>query len=202
MLRSGACLVWTLVFGAGCPWSVLEAGTFRADVAVRIVTPDPLLPVSGGVGPSKPTREKQGELTVRALVLEDGETRLAVVATDFLGFPSALGNKVRDRVKSIPGEHVLIGASHTHSAPDCYAFPDAQGRSSADIKYLEWVCEQAAAAVNEAVAGLAPAVLRVATGKAVGKIAFNYYAPPRSAPVDPIPTPIRPPPTYPDSPRT
>ena len=33
---------------------------FRAGIAVRIVTPDPLLPVSGGIGPSHPVREKQG----------------------------------------------------------------------------------------------------------------------------------------------
>jgi hypothetical protein len=39
---------------------------FRSGVAVRVVTPDPLLPVSGGVGPSNPTTEKKGELTVRA----------------------------------------------------------------------------------------------------------------------------------------
>lgn len=157
--------------------SAALAGPFRAGVAVRIVTPDPLLPVSGGMGPSSPTRGKQGDLTVRALVLESGATRLAVVATDFLGFPAALGDKVRAQVPAIPADHILIGASHTHSAPDCYAFPDAEGRTSADLAYLDWVCRQAAEAVNAAVTGLAPAVLRVATGKANGKIAYNYYAP-------------------------
>ena len=51
---------------------------FRAGIATRNVTPDPLLPVSGGVGPSKPAREKQGELTVRAMVL-DGATRMGLI---------------------------------------------------------------------------------------------------------------------------
>src|SRR5690348_9476314 len=74
---------------------------FRAGIAIRNVTPDPLLPVSGGVGPSKPVREKQGELTVRALVLDDGATRVAWVSADFLGFPSVLGNKVRAAVRDI-----------------------------------------------------------------------------------------------------
>jgi hypothetical protein len=141
------------------------------------VTPDPLLPVSGGLGPSNPTRKQLGELTVRALVWERDATRVAVVATDFLGFPAALGDKVRAAVKGIPAEHILIGASHTHSAPDCYAFPDAQGRTSADLEYLEWVCEKTAEAINEAAASLAPASIRVATGKARGRIAYNYYAP-------------------------
>jgi len=172
---------WRLSFGLlvgvclGLP--VLQAAPFRAGVAVRVVTPDPLLPVSGGVGPSSPTREKRGELTVRALVLEAGETRVAMVTTDFLGFPAVLGDRVRANVSGIPAEHILIGASHTHSAPDCYAFPDAQGRTAADLEYLDWLCAQTTEAINAAVVALAPATIRVATGKAEGKIAYNYYAP-------------------------
>jgi len=37
---------------------------FQAGIAVKIVTPDPLLPVSGGVGPSNPVNNKKGDLTV------------------------------------------------------------------------------------------------------------------------------------------
>ena len=51
---------------------------FRAAIAVRNVTPDPLLPVSGGVGPSRPASKKFGELTVRALVVENDGTRVAI----------------------------------------------------------------------------------------------------------------------------
>ena len=42
---------------------------------------------------------------------------------------------------------------------------------------MDLVCEQAAAAVNAALEGLQPATLKVATGEALGKIAYNYYAP-------------------------
>ncbi|MCP5517593.1 MAG: hypothetical protein H7A45_10095 [Verrucomicrobiales bacterium] len=154
----------------------LDAAGFRAGVAVRIVTPDPLLPVSGGVGPSHPVQEKRGDLTVRALVFERDDTRVAFVSVDFLGFPAVLARKVCAGVAGIPAEHVLIGATHTHSAPDCYAFPDAQGRTGADLAYLERVCREAAGAINDAVDHLAPAELRIATGEARGRIAFNYYA--------------------------
>ena len=109
-------------------------------MAVKIVTPDPLLPVSGGVGPSRPVNNKKGDLTVRAFVLDDSITRIAIVSTDFLGFPRALGDKVRKGVSSIPPENILIGATHTHSAPDCYGFPDGDGGTSADLEYLEFVC--------------------------------------------------------------
>ena len=150
---------------------------FRSAIAVRIVTPDPLLPVSGGVGPSHPTTRKLGELTVRALVLENNGVRVAIVGSDFLGFPSILGDRVREQIKDIPRRNILIGATHTHSAPDCYGFPDGKGGFAADLKYLETVCTKMAEAINEAVSRLEPSTLKLATAEAKGKIAYNYYAP-------------------------
>lgn len=155
----------------------LFGGEFKAGVAVRVVTPDPLLPVSGGMGPSRPASKKQGELTVRALVVQDGATKVAIVGADFLGFPSALGNQVRAKVPEIPGENILIGVTHTHSAPDCYAFPDGKGGTGADLPYLQRLCGFMADAIKEAAANARPATLKVATGEARGKIAYNYYAP-------------------------
>ena len=60
--------------------------------------------------------------------------------------------------------------------PDCYGFPNGRGGTDADPKYLDSVCSQMAEAINEAVAKLQPASLKIATGEAKGKIAYNYYA--------------------------
>jgi hypothetical protein len=149
---------------------------FKAGISVRVVTPDPLLPVIGGIGASHPVTGKKGELTVRALVLEEGTNRVAIVSSDFLGFPAVLGNRVRAAVKDIPAANILIGATHTHSAPDCYGFPDGKGGTASDPKYLEMVCQRMVEAINEATQQLQPARLKIATGPAKGKIAFNYYA--------------------------
>jgi hypothetical protein len=164
----------------GLLWLVLFAlnasAEFKAGVAVRVVTPDPLLPVISGIGPSHAVHSKKGDLTVRALVFEEGPTRVAIVSSDFLGFPAVLGNRVRAEVKGIPGSNILIGATHTHSAPDCYGFPDSNGGTSSDPKYLGTVCARMVEAINEAVEKLQPVRLKIATGPAKGKIAFNYYA--------------------------
>ncbi len=151
-------------------------GVFRAGIAVRDVTPEKMLPVSGGVGPSRPVTRKIGALTVRALVLENSGVRVAICSTDFLGFPGVLCDKVRNRVSGIAPENILIGATHNHSAPDCYGFPDQDGNTSADLAYIEDVCLKLADAINEAVAHLQPAHVKIATGRAQGKIAYNYYA--------------------------
>ena len=165
-----------LLFFSFIAFAINCSAEFRAGIAFRVVTPDPLLPVSGGVGPSHPVKKKKGELNVRALVLEQEKTRVAIVSADFLGFPAVLGNKVRSAIKDIPAENILIGATHTHSAPDCYGFPDGKGGTASDPKYLEFVCSRMAEAIQEAVSKLKPAKLKIATGEAKGKIAYNYYA--------------------------
>ena len=152
-------------------WAGLKAG-----IAVRVVTPDPLLPLSGGVGAAEPSVRKEGELTVRALVVADDDTTVAFVSTDFLGFPAVLGDRVRSKVTGIAAENILVGATHTHSAPDAYAFPDATGKSSADLNYLRSVADRAAEAVQEALGRLEPVRLKVATGEFRGRIAYNAYA--------------------------
>ncbi|MDB4583153.1 hypothetical protein N9164_08375 [Draconibacterium sp.] len=151
--------------------------SFKAGAALRIITPDPLIPVSGGVGTPKPVTKKQGDLFVRALVLEKGEKRVAIVNIDNIGWPAVLGDKSRALIKDIPPENVLIGVSHTHSAPDAYGFPDENGNIGADLKYLEWCVKQIADAVNEASGKLQAADLKIAVDEAKGKIAYNYYAP-------------------------
>jgi hypothetical protein len=148
----------------------------RAGIAVRTVNPDPLLPVTGGVGPSQPVTRMEGDLTVRALVLEEEGTLVAIVSADFLGFPAVLGNRVRAAAKEIPAQNILIGATHTHSAPDCYGFPDAAGGTARDARYLEQVCARMAEAIHEAVTNLQPVRLKIATDEAKGRIAYNYYA--------------------------
>jgi hypothetical protein len=153
------------------------ADELSAGAAMRVITPDPLLPVSGGFGPTKPTSEKRGELTARALVLSKGDTSVAVVVLDVLGFPSVLGDRVRAKVNRIPPQNILVSATHTHSAPDCYAFPDAAGGHTGDLKWMQLACDRAAEAVNAAIDAAGPVSLRVATGEARGKIAYNYYAP-------------------------
>ncbi|WP_276371267.1 hypothetical protein [Chryseolinea sp. H1M3-3] len=152
------------------------AQDFKVGAAVRVITPDPLLPVSGGVGQPKKSTQKKGDLFVRAMVLERGKTRVAIVSVDNLGWSSALGDRSRSLIKGIPPENILIGATHTHSAPDAYGFPDEAGKSQADMGYLDWCVGQIADAVQEAEKNLTPASLKIAVGEANGKISYNYYA--------------------------
>ena len=157
--------------------SVSYAQNLKVGAAIRVITPNPLLPISGGIGTPKEVKEKKGDLFARAMVFEQGNTRIAIVNVDNLGWSSVLGNKSRALIKGIAPENILIGATHTHSAPDAYGFPDMSGKSFADLKYLDWCVKQIADAVNEAISKLEPASLKITVDEAKGKIAYNYYAP-------------------------
>lgn len=173
MLRYSILLLVVVGYSLASP----AQAELRVGVGKTIITPDPLLPVSGGVGPSQPTTGKRGELSARAMVLQQGETKVAIVQLDLLGFPSVLTARVHKQVPRIPAQNILIGSTHTHSAPDCYGFPGLGGKSSANLEYMDFVCNQAAAAVNAAIDNLQTAHLKIATGDAKGKIAYNFYAP-------------------------
>jgi hypothetical protein len=88
-----------------------------------------------------------------------------------------LVQRIAEQVPDIPADHLLVGATHTHSAPDLYAFPNAEGGHTGDLKYIQRVCELAAEAINAAFAARQPARLEAATGEVHGQIAYNYYAP-------------------------
>lgn len=166
--------IWLLGLAA----SVAAAETpLRVGAACRNITPQPLLPLSGGFGPTAPAREQRGELTARAVVLEQGDVKVAIVSLDLLGFPSVLCDRVRARVPEVPAENILIASTHNHSGPDCYAFPDGRGGHTGDLPYLDSVCVKTAEAIQAAIQALQPAYVRIATGEARGQIAYNYYAP-------------------------
>jgi len=155
----------------------INAQTFKAGAAMRDITPDHLIPISGGMGTPEIPTGFQGKLTVRAFVIEKGNTRVAIVSVDNIGWPAYLGDKSRKLIKGIAPENILIGATHAHSCPDAYGFTDEKGNTGADLKYLGWCVTQIADAVNEAVSNLEPASLKTAVDKAAERIAYNYYAP-------------------------
>src|SRR6476620_7051178 len=94
-----------------CSFGSLAQAEFKVGVGKTIITPNPLLPVSGGVGPGRPATAKQGELTARAMVLQQGDTKVAFVQLDLLGFPSVLCARVHKQVPRIAADNILIGST-------------------------------------------------------------------------------------------
>ena len=103
---------------------------------------------------------------------------VGVVQVDVLGFPSVLGDRARKLVPRIPAKNILIGSTHTHSAPDCYGFPERQGRTHRrpEVHGFRLQARSPRRSTRRSTT-CKPATIKIATGEAKGKIAYNYYAP-------------------------
>jgi hypothetical protein len=93
----------------------LRAGAFAVDVTPQtfpIFCSGNFLPRAG--------KFADGNLFIRALVLDDGQTKIAIAVADSLMMPRSLLDRAKQLASArsgIPADRMLISATHTHSAP-------------------------------------------------------------------------------------
>jgi hypothetical protein len=96
------------------------------------------------------------ELYVSALVLDDGNTRAALLTVDHTFIHPRVVDQVKARLRNIPPEAVFVCCSHTHAGPIGYA--DALSRQE-DQEYIAFLIGQLEASAIEASARLQPVAL-------------------------------------------
>lgn len=110
--------VGLVVVVCSCNYLVAVAGELRAGAATSNITPPIGGEIIGGFVPF-PSTHIHDELHARCLVLDDGQTKVALVICDLLGIHRNVSTEARKQIQSrvgIPIENVLISATHTHSA--------------------------------------------------------------------------------------
>lgn len=111
------------------------------------------------------------DLFARALVFDDGTSRLALVVCDLIAIGGRTVRAARDQIAArngIPSHQVMISCTHTHTGPATLPLL----ASAPDPAYLEWLGGRIADAVGIACSRLEPA--RIATGAAdVDEVCFN-----------------------------
>lgn len=131
-------------------------GKFRAGLARIDVTPE-RFPVAVNCGFAEATGTAAlDRLHARAMVLDDGTTRLAIVVVDNCMMPREFLDKVKLTIRDetgIPTDKQLIAATHTHTAP---AVMGCLG-SDPDPAYAEFLSRQLVRVVRQAVEKLTPA---------------------------------------------
>lgn len=112
----------------------------------------------------RPAAGVHDPLWARAVVWDDGSTRLALVVVDAIGLLHDQVLEARARVPAALGvDHVVVAATHTHQAPDLMGlWGPGFGRTGVDPAILEATLDGVARAVADAVAALRPARLRFA----------------------------------------
>lgn len=145
-----ALLVLALSVGA------VGRGEIRAGAAVVDVTPISLPVLVNGGMLTRSVGTVKTPLHARALVLDDGKERVAIVVVDSCMIPRQLLDEAKQaasgRTKIRP-DRMLISATHTHSAPSSMACLG----TDVDPTYVPYLREKLAEAIASAEKNLEPA---------------------------------------------
>lgn len=129
--------------------------TLKAGSASTNITPPLGTRIPGGFRP-RYAENVDDELFAKAVVIDNGTTRIAIVTCDLIAIPEKVADAAKARIVDrcdIPPAHVMINATHTHTA---VAIADLLGVDE-DTEYTEWVPLKIADAVELAVWRLKPA---------------------------------------------
>lgn len=122
-----------------------------------------------------PIRTVESDLTATAVVLSDGDTRLAIIALDLCLMSMREMTELRSRIASAVDtrpSQVMVNLSHTHSSPALPDFiPDTTEQMELKKQYRDHLFESAVAAAEEAASRLLPA--RIGSGR--GECRIGVY---------------------------
>ena len=138
----------------------LRAGVARADI-----TPPVGAILVGFSDPERRATHVRDPLYATALVLDDGQTRAAIISCDLIYVHPSVARSVGALVQvqtGIASDRVLICGSHTHSGPAACDHPGAQPIDRSYVAILPFLL---AGAVVEAAAQLEPVRLRWGTAR-------------------------------------
>lgn len=159
------CLISTLCFG----------GSIRVGVSQTVITP-PLGTPMAGYYYDRGAEGVHDDLFTKALVIEKGNQKVVLISCDLIELPNYLVALTRKRIEQlagIPGDLVMISATHAHTGPVIPDFPIiVQTSHSLVSTYAEALPEKIAQNVKLAVAALRPAVLYAGLGQET-TLSFN-----------------------------
>jgi hypothetical protein len=159
----------------------------RAGAATSNITPSLGCSLNGGMNDRFAT-QIHDELHARCLVLDDGDTLLGFVVCDSCAIPTEVIDAAKlaahGRCSLLP-DHVLVSATHTHSAPTAVS----TFQSDPDPEYQAFLSLRIADGLRRALANLAPARIGWAVGREATQV-FNrrWRLKPGKVPANPFGT--------------
>lgn len=178
----GGCLAAIVHGGIGHSLALAATNSgdrvFRAGAAVGDITPELGSMIVGGFNPT-PAKHVHDPLQVRALVLDDGAQRLAIVICDNIGLPREVCDEAKRLTRERSGldpSHVLVAATHTHSGATAgteTSIGPNNGRGPEDIAtYQRFIATRVADTVQRAFSQLEPARIGFGRGAEPSQV-FN-----------------------------
>jgi neutral ceramidase len=141
------------------------ARRLSAGAATSNVTP-PLGELIVGNWVPVPATYIHDELHARCLVLDDGETRVAIVVVDNVGIPRRVldeAKRLANERSKIPVDRILISSTHTHSATTARGSERYDPAEPLDT-YQTFVARRIADGIQRAITNLEPAKVGWSSG--------------------------------------
>lgn len=165
------CLAFLLTACCSLPALAQAKPALRAGAYAQDVTPEKFpVSVNGGMSDRKATAAND-PLHARCLVLDDGQTKVALVVVDSCMIPREIHAAARElamKKTGIPAKNILISATHTHTAPTLAG----TFQSEANEEYVKFLTEKIAAGIEKANSRLAAATLAAGVGEEPNQV-FN-----------------------------
>lgn len=109
-------------------------------------------------------------LWARALVLEQGETTLAIVALDVVGFSYPDVLRIREGVADLGLTQVIVASTHTHGGVDTLGLWGPNfSTDGKDPRTIAWIIAQSGRAIRQAWAARRPARLTWGKGRPLSR---------------------------------
>ena len=147
--------VTTLLVFSSAGWNSAGA-ELQVGVAAVKITPPSGTPMAGYYY-ARGSEDVLDDLYAKAAVLDDGSTKVALVVCDLITLPRKTVLEARQLIEQqtgIPGRHVMISATHTHTGPalarDSVRDNQDGGSSDPSQKYTLELPSRIAQAVTEA----------------------------------------------------
>jgi hypothetical protein len=162
------------------------AQRFLAGAATSNISPPLGVSINGGMSDRTATHIHD-ELHARCLVLDDGDSRIALVVCDSCAIPGELMDAAKQLVhgtdSTLLPERILVSATHTHTAPTVVGV----FQSDPNLEYQEFLVGRIADGIRRAVNNLGPARIGWGVGREPSQV-FNrrWRMKPGTIPADPF----------------
>ena len=170
LLVTGTCLL----FSSSSIAQTLSVGVAEADI-----TPPVGFPMAGYYH-ERLAEGTADPLKAKAMVLRQGDTSAAFVIADLTGIARDLCVEVRKAAADktgIPEKHIVVSATHSHTAPDytghLYRYLDKSRDRDTTNSYPQKLIDGCVTAIVKANATSEPVSIAAGTGKQEVPIAFN-----------------------------
>jgi len=155
--------------------STASEDIIRLGVSQVNITPEQPVMMSGYDARKTPSTGVHDSIFASALFFSGKQNKALIISADLIGFSSAVIDSIKKKIyqkTGLPGDKLMIIATHNHGGPAVYAYEDEL--PTANEEYVKSLYEKLATLAEDAMKN--PVLFQMGFGKAICKLNINRRA--------------------------